>query len=726
MSKLWLPVVIVTTAVIGVGVLFYTMRSSTTTTATTTKENVKKIKRTSPKRNDKSKSKKKKKNKKKGFKSGFLNGLNGLDSPSKSKSTRKSKSATSPLLSLSSASSSSSSSATATKQSAEELEAEAIADFIRTSKSMQNVAQSTGNADKKSALQLLQRRRQAIVAGLQNINGQASIAKLEVALTTMDPPPPPPEPTELYRQSIAHRIMVDPKFKMKKKESTGLEKEVQATVRAAYWDSIRYKLSQNDGVITSEVISSLIREVCTAIVDIRGEESPPFRTQMAKLLSDSIDLEFLQQQCSEQRLTLTTLSNIVAAIMTVLHKCQSPERDAASTIFLQQVQERLSEPEDVEASLTKEEQRQTSMTALVGAIEFIFDGLFTIVEDIKRDLLNHQLSMMRTHLSHNGEGVKYQRELFQQRIEKGEIDMSRTTDFVQQMLSLTNKKEAEGIRHAHVLCLVDLLFHICTATKTKETLLLKPPETFDVETEDMDDISRKVLDLISALSLVLKTNQYVASGLKLTSLTMKEKEELYTFYWELCSEKVQEKVQEIEIPVAKKVQQDEQEQKTKKMLVVSRHDPHGKKGRTGRLERSAVYACDVVSKRTDDATSKVMTTDKKLKVQEYFAQMADDPLSHPVFNATTTITKNALKRCIGLFVKDAQRNAPALNAVDVSASMFRDGPLKPPPTSCEHFNEILKAILTMSGRNFEIYQGWYGDLYNNNDKSSTCTCTDGN
>ena len=120
-----------------------------------------------------------------------------------------------------------------------------------------------------------------------------------------------------------------------------------------------------------------------------------------------------------------------------------------------------------------------------------------------------------------------------------------------------------------------------------------------------------------------------------------------TFYWELCSEKVQEKVQEIEIPVAKKVQQDEQEQKTKKMLVVSRHDPHGKKGRTGRLERSAVYACDVVSKRTDDATSKVMTTDKKLKVQEYFAQMADDPLSHPVFNATTTITKNALKRCIG-------------------------------------------------------------------------------
>ena len=61
----------------------------------------------------------------------------------------------------------------------------------------------------------------------------------------------------------------------------------------------------------------------------------------------------------------------------------------------------------------------TSTTLLVENIEYIFDTLFTMIEEVKRDLLNHQLSMMRAHLSTNGEGLKYQREMFKKRLEKG-------------------------------------------------------------------------------------------------------------------------------------------------------------------------------------------------------------------------------------------------------------------------------------------------------------------
>lgn len=66
---------------------------------------------------------------------------------------------------------------TAIKQSPEELEVEAINDFIQTSKSMQNIMNhNISDVDKQSALHMLQRRRQAIVAGLHNINGTASVA----------------------------------------------------------------------------------------------------------------------------------------------------------------------------------------------------------------------------------------------------------------------------------------------------------------------------------------------------------------------------------------------------------------------------------------------------------------------------------------------------------------------------------------------------------------------
>ena len=62
-------------------------------------------------------------------------------------------------------------------------------------------------------------------------------------------------------------------------------------------------------------------------------------------------------------------------------------------------------------------------------------------------------------------------------------------------------------------------------------------------------IYRDVLDLISSLALILKTNQYLTSGLKLKPLTLNEKNLLYTFYYELCNEKTKEKVQEIEVPI---------------------------------------------------------------------------------------------------------------------------------------------------------------------------------
>ena len=753
----WHAVAIGAVAVLGATFYLYTLtnktasqskeKDSTTTTESTTESTAKNKTKTRTKTKTQTKTAKRKKTKKKkqaGFQTGFLNGLSGLDSPSKPGNRRNMRQAV----------------IVANKKqppaTLEQLEAEAIADFIQTSKSMQHIASTTTASDqeKQAALQSLQRRRQAIVAGLQNINGTQSIQKLEDALTTLNPPAPPPEPKELYRQSIAHRIMVDPKFKLNKTEPKGLEKEVSDTIRAAYWDSIRYKLNQNDHSVTATVLSSLIQEVCTAIIDLRGDGSDQnseqnsanvnkFRTQMAALLSNTIDLPFLQQQCSHGQLTLSSLKNIFAAIVHLLYKCQSPERDENNKAWLEEMKIRLTnESKDGHIEqMTPAERTARETMCLVENVEFCFDGIFSMIEEIKLDLLNHQLDVMRVHLNQNGKGIQYHRTMFQARLDKGEIKLTKTINFVKRIAP-----EGTGIRHQHVCGLLHLLYFDVTGgavpgvvpdavatgvpgvpgvpgetvngeEQRKEEMI---PETLEIEAEDMDIISRKILDMISALALVLKTDQYVTVGLHLSKLTMEEKEQLYSFYYNLCSEATTEKVQEIQIPVPitegkGKGKGKGDSKTTKTMLAVSKSDPHGPQGRKGRLEKSAIYACGVIeqrktSARTTNDVGFAMTLEIKNKVIGYFFQMATDPIHHPVFKATTAIAKSAMLKCIHLFVNNAQRNAPEFNADMVSETVFSNGPLRPPASASQHFNAIMKDILTMSHRNFNIYSGWYGDL----------------
>ena len=474
---------------------------------------------------------------------------------------------------------------------------------------------------------------------------------------------------------------------------------------------------------------------------------------MAKLVQDTIDLEFLQQQCEEGCLSLETLLQVVRSIVGFIAKVQSPERDETTKEFLKKVTLMLTDSEiDVmqQEGLTAEQKSSVDRMTLIESVEFIFDSLFSFIETVKRDIINHQLEMMRAHLTRNGEGIKYQRDMFQQRIDKGEINLKRTKRFVQRMLrhEESTAEATEGIRHIHVLSLLDILFeHVLPPVTSNDQLtnvsgeedgggIDAIPETLDVEVDALDDMRRHVLDFVSSLSLVLKTDQYLSAGIRTTSLVAIEKDSLYTFCYDLCSEKEEERVQEMEVPVSgsssgssseggdqkKSTRSSEdntdndEEQRTKKVLVISRHDPHGLKGRKGRLEKSALYACDVVGKRKGEKN--IMSTEKKTKMHEYFSQMEKNPTTHPVFRATATIIKNAMIRCIGMFIKNIKRNAPEMDAASMSAHMFSNGPLKPPTTACKHFNELLSELLKLSGRNFQVYEGWYGDLLKEAKKQS--------
>ena len=140
--------------------------------------------------------KKSRKQKRSRMKAGFLNslGTDGIDSPNSGK--RKARvpkpAASSPVA----------------------VEDEIISQFVSVSKQMQELSamQGTAAASSNQQVNALQRRRMSLVASLKGVRGQVSLSRLESRLKEISPPPPPPEPAELYRQSIAHRIMTDPDF----------------------------------------------------------------------------------------------------------------------------------------------------------------------------------------------------------------------------------------------------------------------------------------------------------------------------------------------------------------------------------------------------------------------------------------------------------------------------------------------------------------------------------
>jgi hypothetical protein len=201
-------------------------------------------------------------------------------------------------------------------------------------------------------------------------------------------------------------------------------------------------------------------QVCTAVIDVRGDDHPQFRMQMAKLAQDAIDLEFLQQQCEQGCLSLETLLDVVRAVVGLIATVQSPERDESTRKFLIEVTQKLlprAGGGEQQQQLTAEQRSSLNHMRLLESVEYIFDSLFSFVETVKRDVLNHQLDIMRAHLTRNGVGIKYQRHMFQQRIDKGEINLERTRSFVRRMMK-HESAAAEGIRHVHVLSLLDILF----------------------------------------------------------------------------------------------------------------------------------------------------------------------------------------------------------------------------------------------------------------------------
>ena len=685
----------------------------------------------------KSRMKKKKKKKAKRMKAGFLNALgpNGIDSPVATSKKKRVESH-----------------GKDGESKPETLEDKIISEFVRVSKNMQEL---TASGSTSAQLSALQRRRMSLVASLQQIRGEQSVARLELKLAKLVPPPPPPEPAELYRQSIAHRIMTDPDFTIEKSRPTGIQLEVQKTVRRAYWDSIRSKLSNGDNDEKASVLYDLVSQVVAGILSIR-EDSPKFQQNMAKAISDKIDLAFLKDQTSKGLLTLDSFAAVVKHLTEIIAQCQSPERDASREEWLTQTISMLSFDErELNAIDDGADAGIAEGMRLIECVESVFDGLFEMVETTKRDLINYQIKMMRAHLTQDGKGIKYQREKFSARLDSGEITLENTSAFLAHGLQLSQTLpgikgrdskmidrsqvtagSAVACRHLLAVSIVDHMYSNSTINSTdvisksgsaqQESAGNEPthgppalPETLDTEGTALEAIRDNVFRLVEATSCILKVNQFALSVLKVPALSSVEKAKLYDFLRNHSRYHEQlETVKEITVAAdstgtndggdattpesgSAGLVSDGSSPKTKKMLLVTRLDPHGKRLQKVRLESGAIFASDTLGERGTK-----LTTDDIEKLETLFYQLEGNTAEDAVFKAATTILRNATLRAI----QGAMAAQGKLDADELVQATAGKSPLGLPEPALKDFGAVLQGILQLTARNFEIHMDAYKEV----------------
>lgn len=664
--------------------------------------------------NIKARKARKSKKKRSKMKAGFLNALggDGIDSPvSRKRKIVESKSAAmSPVA----------------------VEDEIIAQFISVSKQMQDLSALQGRDASDQKVIALQRRRMSLVASLKGIRGQASLARLESRLQDLSPPPPPPEPAELYRQSIAHRIMTDPNFQIEKEEPTGIKLEVQKTVRRAYWDSIRSRLATGDAPDIADTLADLTSQIIAGVLSLR-EDSPKFQQGMSKLISERVDLAFLRDQAAQGLLTLDSFAAVVRELTAIIGQCQSPERDSARKAWLSSMMELMEAgSEEVAAAIEDAEDSRIAQTMrLVEIIEPIFDGLFEMIETTKRDLVNYQIKMMRAHLTRDGKGVEYQRQKFQARLSAGEISLKRTRAFLAHGLKVAQtlpglEKDSKMIdpgmvssgsanvcRHLLSVSIVEHVYSNCAAptsvvagataantdgggtpsTESAPQDKLALPETFDTEGIAFEKMRKSVFSLVEATTCFLKVNQFTLSVLCKPALSATEKASLYDFFVNHSRSLDQlESVKEVEVPV--------EATNSKKMLLVTRMDPNGKKLRRVRLEAGAIFSADLLKKRCE------MTPALVSRLEELFYQLEENPSTDAVFKATSMILRNATLRAI----EKALSSKGRVDADVLVQSTAGRSPLGLPRQALADFGKVLQAALQLSARNFEIHMDTYKEI----------------
>lgn len=204
-------------------------------------------------------------------------------------------------------------------------------------------------------------------------------------------------------QKIAHEMIMDPDFKMKRSDAKSLEGQVSAMARKAFFDSIREDFEK--GILVNHVPSLLgdIREILISML--------PEKSKVGLEIKEVLDIEHIKQQITNSAFDVKKALEYVTQKM--LQLC-APIRDASIRSIA------------TETDLTN-----------------AFSRILGILEDMRFDLMNFQLESVKPHLK--AQAVEYETLKFDEALASGSISLDKTEAWLSK--SVNDLKEVQSARN---------------------------------------------------------------------------------------------------------------------------------------------------------------------------------------------------------------------------------------------------------------------------------------
>lgn len=213
----------------------------------------------------------------------------------------------------------------------------------------------------------------------------------------------------MSNQKLAHELIMDPNFEMKRADENTLEGQITKIAKQAFFDSMNQEFEKGN---FKNHVPGLLEDIRNALVIMLPEKS-----KVGEQIKEVLDMELIVQQLDKNSFDIPQCLHFIVSKM--LQLC-APIRDA------------------VIRDIANE-------THLAKAFERILD----VLEDMKLDLMNFQLQSVKPYLMQ--QAAEYEKTKFNEALERNQVQLDRTKEWLKKSVvdlqSVTAARNPENITH---------------------------------------------------------------------------------------------------------------------------------------------------------------------------------------------------------------------------------------------------------------------------------------
>ena len=225
----------------------------------------------------------------------------------------------------------------------------------------------------------------------------------------------------MSNQKLAHELIMDPNFEMKRADVNTLEGQITQVAKKAFFDSMKQEFDTGN---FKTHVPGLLEDIKNSLIAMLSEGS-----KVGQQIQEVLDQELIVQQLDKNSFDIPKCLHFIVSKM--LQLC-APIRD-------------------------------TSIRAIANETELTraFERILDVLEDMKLDLMNFQLQSVKPYLIQ--QAAEYEKIKFNEALERNEIQLNRTKEWLKKTVvdlqSVTASRNPENITHPDLKVKFESVYH---------------------------------------------------------------------------------------------------------------------------------------------------------------------------------------------------------------------------------------------------------------------------